>query len=145
MDVFVPCLSMLKNLARVSVEFCAFDPRVTSAREFLARAQGRAARGSNPKCEVQSVQHLETSSRPPVVRVTFEDGNQAEFLTAELSVSGIVAAIGNFSKRQDIGKVVAAFEKANPGYLDASRAWEVRAPERLTPGVVRKYINPEVP
>lgn len=138
--------SMLKNLAKVSVEFCAFDPKARAAKEFLGRAQGKAARASNPKCEVQSVSHSTLNkTRPPLVRVTFEDGNEAVFQTKNLAVDGIVQAISNFSKRQDIGKVVKAFEKANPGYLEASRKWDARAPERLTAGVVRKYIDPEVP
>ncbi|KAJ7521491.1 hypothetical protein O6H91_19G056800 [Diphasiastrum complanatum] len=72
---------MLKHLAKVRVEFNAFDARAGSAAEFLAQCKSRKARMSNPDCDVTVKRR--TDNCVPRVMVIYNNGKE-EMLDASV-------------------------------------------------------------
>ncbi|KAM7425435.1 ribosomal protein L53 [Porites harrisoni] len=59
----------LKQVAKVTVSFCPFDPMTATAREFLRRVSSKGMRDSNAKCEI--ISDIKNDGSEPVVQVVF--------------------------------------------------------------------------
>mmetsp|Transcript_19278 Transcript_19278/g.42180 ORF Transcript_19278/g.42180 Transcript_19278/m.42180 type:complete len:111 (-) Transcript_19278:186-518(-) len=82
---------VLRALSKVRIQFNAFDKRSASVREFLARCQSPLAVAENPKCEV--LPKVRVDDQPPVVELTFLNGEVEVVNCSKLKVNDIVSII----------------------------------------------------
>ncbi|KAL9962906.1 hypothetical protein ACROYT_G032057 [Oculina patagonica] len=75
----------LKQVARVTVSFCPFDPKTASARDFLLRISCRRMIDSNPKCQV--ISNFKNDGSEPAVDVVFSDKDTLTMKTSNLKLN----------------------------------------------------------
>mmetsp|Transcript_6260 Transcript_6260/g.10851 ORF Transcript_6260/g.10851 Transcript_6260/m.10851 type:complete len:114 (+) Transcript_6260:121-462(+) len=82
---------VLRLLTKVRIQFNAMDKRSSSVREFLARCQAPKAHAENPKCEV--IPKVRIDNQPPVVELTFMNGEVSVLNCAQLKIDDILSII----------------------------------------------------
>lgn len=93
---------MLKNLAAVAIRIYPFHPHTACAREFLSRVNTDASRASNPDCKVEV--EITNDGKPPVVALTFLDGQTQEYDASRMNISQMMEEI------EDMAHIVAIKE-----------------------------------
>ncbi|KAJ7351790.1 39S ribosomal protein L53/MRP-L53 [Desmophyllum pertusum] len=83
----------LKQVARVTVSFCPFDPVTATARAFLLRISCRSMIDSNPKCQV--ISNFKNDGSAPVVEVLFNDKDTLTMKTSGLKLMDMLATFNN--------------------------------------------------
>ncbi|XP_020631068.1 uncharacterized protein LOC110068046 [Orbicella faveolata] len=78
----------LKQVARVTVSFCPFDPNTSTARDFLLRVSCRRMIDSNPKCQV--ISNFKNDRSEPVVEVVFNDKDTLTLKTSSLRLMDMI-------------------------------------------------------
>ncbi|XP_077990509.1 large ribosomal subunit protein mL53-like [Glandiceps talaboti] len=78
----------LKAVKSVQVQFCPFEQRVRSARQFLSYIGNENMRSSNEKCRIET--KIMNNKSEPIVNITFEDGNQLLFKSRNLTTTEIL-------------------------------------------------------
>ncbi|XP_028819194.1 large ribosomal subunit protein mL53 [Denticeps clupeoides] len=82
---------VLKAVRRISVRFCPFESNVRATREFLVLVGSEKARSTNMNCEVTVEARHDRS--PPLVQVTFADGENLVMKGANLSSQEMLSAL----------------------------------------------------
>jgi len=79
----------LKQVAKVTISFCPFDPKTATAREFLRRVSCKGMRDSNNKCQV--ISDIRNDASEPVVEVIFNDKDSLTMKTSNLKLMDMLA------------------------------------------------------
>ncbi|KPP76506.1 39S ribosomal protein L53, mitochondrial-like [Scleropages formosus] len=90
---------LLKNIKKIVVQFCPFEPNVRSTREFLAVVGSEKVRSTNLSCVVSAdVRH---DGSDPQVDVTFTDGEKLLMKGKKLTSFEMLSALQSRCEAKD--------------------------------------------
>lgn len=90
----------LKQVAKVTVSFCPFDPMTATAREFLRRVSSKGMRDSNAKCEI--ISDIKNDGSEPVVQVVFNDKDTLTMKTNSLKLMDMLAMFNRRCREKEV-------------------------------------------
>lgn len=79
----------LKQVSKVKVSFCPYDPKTATIREFLRRVSSKKMLDTNNKCQV--VSEVKNDRSEPQIEVVFTDKDTMNMRTADMKLMEILA------------------------------------------------------